>query len=179
MVEEDVEREGQGVLQGKKVIVSSQSDADSLAQGGYGVKAEKTKLALTLPEALHLVAEKRLKVLADDVEVEFPELLRKARSEDPEVWAKYILYRDLRSRGYVVREGSIGEMGFRVYERGAYPKKAAKYVVFPIWERNPVALSRLSEVLRSAEAAKKKLIIAVIDRHGEIVYYSLTQYNPY
>lgn len=184
MAEEEGEQEGreraaQGTPEGKRVIISSQSDADSLAQSGYGVRVEKTKLALNLPEALYLVAEKRLRVLAEDVEIEFPELLRRARGEDPEVWAKYILYRDLRSRGYVVREGSIGEAGFRVYERGTYPKKAAKYVVFPVREGSPVSLSYLDEVLRSAEAAKKKLIIAVIDRHGEIVYYSLTQFSPY
>jgi len=177
--QEEKVREGQGNLEGKKVIISSQSDADSLAQSGYGVRVDKTKLALTLPEALYLLAEKRLKVVAEGVEVEFPEFLRISREADPEIWAKYVLYRDLKSRGYVVREGSIGATGFRVYERGAYPKKAAKYVVFPVWEGNPVSLSYLSEVLRSAEAAKKKLIIAVIDRHGEIVYYSLTQYNPY
>jgi len=177
--EEGREPSGQGVLQGKKVMVSSQSDADSLAESGYGVRTEKTKLALTLPEALYLASEKRLRVLAEGVEIEFPELLRRCRGEDPEVWAKYVLYRDLRSRGYVVREGSIGGMGFRVYERGAYPKKAAKYVVFPVREGNPVSMSRLSEVLLTAEAAKKKPIIAVIDRRGEIVYYSLTQYNPY
>lgn len=179
MKQEGRERVAQGTLEGRRVIISSQSDADSLAQGGYGVRVEKTKLALTFHEALYLVAEKRLKALAEEDELGFQELLRKARGEDPEVWAKYIIYRDLRSRGYVVREGSIGEMVFRVYERGAYPKKVAKYIVYPVQEGNPVMISHLSEVLRSAEAVKKKLIIAVIDRHGEIVYYSLTQYNPY
>jgi tRNA-intron endonuclease len=168
----------QGILERRRVIVSSQSDADSLAQNGYGVRVEKIRLALTFAEALYLVAEKRLKVIANNSEIDLPELLKETMAEDSEVWAKYVLYRDLRSRGYVVREGSIGETGLRVYERGTYPEKAAKYVVFPVREGNPVSVSHLSEVLHLAEGTKKRLIIAVIDRHGEIVYYSLTQYSP-
>ncbi|MCJ7631123.1 tRNA-intron lyase [Candidatus Bathyarchaeota archaeon] len=181
--EEEKEKSGEsateGILQGKKIIISLQCDADSLAQSGYGVRVEKTKLSLALYEALYLVSEKRLRVVSEDHEIEFQELLRKSRTEDPDVWSKYVLYRDLRSRGYVVREGSIGEVGFRVYERGAYPEKAAKYEVFSVRDGSPVSVSYLNEVLRSAEGAKKKLIVAVIDRHGEIVYYSLMQYSPY
>ena len=180
---EEKEKSGEnatkGILQGKKIIISLQSDADSLAQSGYGVRVEKTKLSLALYEALYLVSEKRLCVVSEDHEIDFQELLRKSRTEDPDIWSKYVLYRDLRSRGYVVREGSIGKLGFRVYERGTYPKKAAKYEVFSVREGDPVSVSHLNEVLRSAEGAKKKLIVAVIDRHGEIVYYSLTQYSPY
>ncbi len=177
--EKSRENETKGDLQGNKIIISLPSDVDSLAQSGYGFRVEKTKLSLALHEALYLVSEKRLRVVYEDQEIEFQELLRKSMTKDPDVWSKYVLYRDLRSRGYVVREGSIGRVGFRVYERGAYPKKAAKYEVFPVREGGPVSVSYLNEVARSAEGAKKKLIVAVIDRHGEIVYYSLTKYSPY
>jgi len=168
----------EAILRDGKVNVSSQSEADSLAQSGYGVRIEKNKLQLNLPEALYLVAEQRLRVTEGDARLEFQELLRRARRCDSDVWAKYILYRDLRSRGYVVREGSIGGTEFRVYERGEYPDKAAKYEVFTIREGIPLPVSRLSSVLRLSEAAKKRLIIAVVDRHGEVVYYSLAEYSP-
>lgn len=177
-VEEATQITTKGILQGNKVVIPSQSDADSLAQSGYGVRVEKTKLSLALYEALYLVGEKRLSILSEGVEVEFPNFLRESRRYDPDVWVKYVLYRDLRSRGYIIREGSIGDIGFRVYERGAYPDKAAKYEVFPIREGKPISVIHLNEVLHLAEGLKKKLIIAVIDRHGEIVYYSLNQYNP-
>lgn len=168
----------EGLLEDGKVKVLSQSEADSLAQSGYGVRVGKNKLELNLAEALYLVAEERLRVAEDDARLEFQELLRRARRCDSEVWEKYILYRDLRSRGYVVREGSIGWTEFRVYERGEYPDKAAKYEVFTIREGSPLPVSRLSSVLRLSEAAKKRLIIAVVDRHGEVVYYSLAEYSP-
>ena len=167
-----------GDFQDNRVVVYSQSDVDSLAQNGYGTKFEKTKLSLSLYEALFLVDQKRLCVESQNSEVSFPDLLRKSRLIDKDVWTKYVLYRDLRSRGYVVREGSLGDIGFRVYDRGEYPKKAAKYVVFPVREGKPVPVSYLDEILHLSESAKKKLIVAVIDRHGDTVYYSLTQYSP-
>lgn len=167
-----------GYLEGNKVVVCSQSDVDSLAQNGYGTRFEKTKLSLSLYEALFLLDQKRLMVKRQNNEVSFPDLLRESRVVDKDIWTKYVLYRDLRSRGYVVRESSLGDIGYRVYDRGEYPKKAAKYVVFPVREGKPVLVSHLDEILHLSESAKKKLIVAVVDRHGDTVYYSLTQYSP-
>ncbi len=167
-----------GELQGSNIIVSVQSSVDSLAQNGYGTRVGKTKLSLALYEALFLLDQKRLVVSFQNDDIGFAELLRNSRSLDKDIWTRYILYRDLRSRGYVVRESSVGGIGFRVYDRGDYPKKAAKYVVYPIMEGASLTIGHLADVLRSAEGAKKKLITAVIDRHGETIYYSLTQYSP-
>jgi tRNA-intron endonuclease len=177
-VEKNSNASATGYLEDNKVVVCSQSDADALAQNGYGTRFEKTKLSLSLYEALFLLDQKRLLVKRQNNEVSFQDLLRESRVVDKDIWTKYVLYRDLRSRGYVVRESSLGDIGYRVYDRGEYPKKAAKYVVFPVREGKPVSASHLDEILHLSESAKKKLIVAVIDRHGDTVYYSLTQYSP-
>ena len=39
-----------------------------------------------------------------------------------------MIYRDLRSKGYVVKEGFGFGNDFRIYERGEYGKKPSKYV---------------------------------------------------
>ena len=83
----------------------------------------------------------------------------------------------MRSRGYVVREGVGWGISFRVYERGAYGERAAKYMILAICEGAPLPVEKLEEVLRLAQNNKKELIVAVMDRRGEIVYYSLAQLN--
>ena len=110
-------------------------------------------------------------------ELNFKSLLEKFQSEDNDIWTNYLVYRDLRRRGYVVREGAGWGITFRVYSRGSYNKKAAKYLIFITCEGNSVPIEKLKEVLQLVQGMKKELIIAVMDRRGEIVYYQLTTLN--
>lgn len=174
-----VTREVEAILSNGDIVVPSREDADMLFQSGYGTLREDKSAALSRCEALYLLAEGRTKVVegAKKGEIAFKPLLERFRTEDPEIWTRYIIFRDLRSRGYVVKEGVGWGIDFRVYERGTYHKKAAKYVVYAICEGNPIPASKLEEILRLVHGMKRELIVAVADRRGEIVYYSLARFN--
>ncbi len=160
----------------KGVLVSSPEDIEGLSLRGYGV-SENKKLLLTFYEALFLVSKNILQV--DDgktgKEVSFQDLLRCFQLVDEDAWVKYLIYRDLRSRGYVAREGFGLGIDFRVYERGEYGKETARYLIFGIQEGKPVLVEELARTLKYAQSLKKKLVLAVINRRGEVVYYSLSQ----
>ena len=163
-----------------KVIISNQADAETFRQIGFGIEVDdKPDLALSSWEALYLLSSKRIMVSDNETEKElnFQSLFEKFRSEDGEIWTKYLVYRDLRRRGYVVREGVGWGITFRVYSRGSYGKKAAKYLIFITREGNSIPIDKLREVLQLVQGMKKELIIAVMDRRGEIVYYQLTTLN--
>ncbi len=173
-------REVEAFLLKGEVTVLSKEDADMLFQNGYGTfREDKRSSVLSRCEALYLLAEKRIKLLDEDSkgEVPFQSLLEKFRVEDPEVWIRYLTFRDLRSRGYVVKDGIGLGVDFRVYERGQYHVKPAKYVVFAISEGSPIPASKLGEILKLIHGMKRELIVAVMDRRGEIVYYSLSWLN--
>ncbi len=160
------------------VIIPSQKDADFLYKSGYGILHEEDEGSiLGSCETLYLVTEKRLHIIdhKNHKELNFQALLEKFRGKDAEIWTRYLIYRDLRSRGYVVRDGFSFGIDFRLYERGKYGEQAAKYVVFGICEGIPTPIKKLSEVLRFVQSTKKSLILAVVDRRGEIVYYSLSK----
>lgn len=170
----------EAVFKDEEVIVPAQEDADQLLRGGYGVACEKESGAvLASYEALYLQSEDRISVV--DCEsgeaLDAQSLLERLRALDAEAWTKYLIYRDLRSRGYVVREGVGWGINFRVYERGAYGERAAKYMIQAIVEGAAIPVGKLEEALRLARNNKKELIVAVMDRRGEIVYYSLDQLN--
>ena len=158
------------------VLVSSQEDIDDLSSRGYGV-LENGKLVLTFYEALFLLSKGILEIEDEEtgVGVDFPGLLKRFQLADENAWVKYLIYRDLRSRGYVAREGFGLGMDFRVYERGEYGKETAKYLIFGIQEGQPVSVEDLARALRHVQSLKKKLVLAVINRRGEVVYYSLSQ----
>lgn len=172
-------RKVEAVLSEEGVAVPLREDADMLIQSGYGTLDKDKGAVLSRCEALYLLAEDRISVVegAEKVEVAFRPLLERLRAEDPEIWIRYLIFRDLRSRGYVAKEGFGWGIDFRVYERGTYRKKAAKYVVYAICEGSPMPTRRLEEVLRLVHGTKKELIVAVVDRRGEIVYYSLARFN--
>jgi tRNA-intron endonuclease len=64
---------------------------------------------------------------------------------------------------------------FRVYERGDYSKDTAKYLVVSVQEGKPIAVESLSRALTQSLSLKKELVLAVMNRRGEIVYYSVSE----
>ncbi len=54
--------------------------------------------------------------------VDFQSLLHCYEVQNENAWVNYLVYRDLRSRGYVVSEGFGGGIDFRIYERGPMAK---------------------------------------------------------
>jgi tRNA-intron endonuclease len=164
-----------GLLQEKSVRVSKKENVDQLSSRGYGV-AEKNELLLTFDEALYLIDKGLLEVEDEKGEkADFQTVLQRYKRTDENAWARYLAYRDLRSRGYVVREGFGVGVDFRVYERGEYSKDTAKYLILSIQEGKPVSLEDLTNVLKQCQSLKKELVLAVMNRRGETVYYSVSE----
>jgi len=164
-----------GLLMDKGVKVSVKKDVEELSSRGYGV-TEDSGLLLAFYEALYLLDKGMLETKDENGEsVGFQKLLQCYESVDGNAWAKYLSYRDLRSRGYVVREGFGLGIDFRVYERGEYSKDTAKYLVSSVQEGKPVSLEDLTTALKHSQSLKKELILAVMNRRGETVYYSVSQ----
>jgi len=164
-----------GLLAEENVRIPNRSSADRLSSGGYGVSQDK-EFRLAFFEALYLLDKGMLEV--EDTKgkkVDFQKLLQRYEGSDGNAWVKYLAYRDLRSRGYVVREGFGLGVDFRVYERGEYSKNTAKYLILSIQEGKPTSLETLTNVLKQCQSLKKELILAVMNRRGEIVYYSVSQ----
>jgi tRNA-intron endonuclease len=165
-------------LREKDAVVSSAEDIEELASRGYGTSEDKN-LVLTFCEALFLLSkgiiELRAQTRKTQKKIGFQQLLSHYQTLDENAWAKYLIYRDLRSRGYVAREGFGLGIDFRVYERGEYGTATAKYLVFGIQEGQPVTLDELSRTLKYVHRQKKNLVLAVLNRRGEVVYYSLSK----
>jgi len=163
-------------LREKNVIVSSPENVEELASRGYGTQEDKN-LILTLYEALFLMNKGIVEVETRKTrkKIDFQILLTHCKALDENAWAKYLIYRDLRSRGYVAREGFGLGIDFRMYERGEYGTATAKYLVLGIQEGQPVSMEELTRALKYVHNLKKNLVLAVLNRRGEVVYYSLSK----
>jgi tRNA-intron endonuclease len=115
-----------------------------------------------------------LGVKAKKGDADFQTVLKAYEKVDENAWMHFIVYRDLRSRGYVVREGFGAAIDFRIYNRGEYGKDSAAFLVLSTQEGKPLPMDALSGALSQTQSLKKELILAVINRRGEIVYYSVS-----
>ena len=160
------------------VTVSSPEGIEEFSLKGYGVD-EDGKLQLTFYEALFLLGKGAITVTDKETKKKmvFQDLLKRFQQVDKDAWVRYLIYRDLRGRGYVAREGFGLGIDFRVYERGDHGRETAKHLIFGIQEGQPVTVEKLARTQRYVQNLKKNLVLAVINRRGEIVYYSLSELN--
>jgi len=163
----------EGVLTKKSLIkIVDTRSQDQLRNKGFGDKEDNDYLLETY-EALYLLYLNKLVITNGSID-NFGSLLKHVLKYDKEIVTRFLVYRDLRSRGYVVKEGFGFGADFRVYERGEYEKKRAKYVVFCINEGINVKVGELSKKVREIETMGKNAIAAVVERRGEVIYYKLT-----
>jgi tRNA-intron endonuclease, archaea type len=174
-VEEEQVRPFKATLVEGDVKVTEKERFGELEESGYGSR-EGEELALRDYEALYLLYAKKLDLEEKGAKkVSFERLAELSQKKAGDSWTKFVIYRDLRSRGYIVREGFGFGTDLRVYERGDYPKKPAKYVVFALDEGIEKEMADLQKSVKEMAKMGKEAIIAVIERRGEVIYYKVSR----
>jgi tRNA-intron endonuclease, archaea type len=157
------------------VVVEESDRLGELEEVGYGERQGKA-IRLKDFEALYLLYSARMSLKdAKGKDVTFEELAKANQARVKDSWTKFIIYRDLRSRGYVVKDGFGFGTDLRVYERGDFPAKAAKFVIFALDEGTEKSLGDLRDSVRQIVRMGKEAIVAVIERRGEVIYYRVTK----
>jgi len=175
--EETTEEPAEAIFEHRKGYVG-RDDADRISQQGfYGNRTDDNRLELEPVELLHLIERKRLVVRKPDGEIIGPDIIvNELIDDDPDLWTRYLVFRDLRSRGYAVRQGFGSGIGFRVYARGDKPGVAsASQLVYVLKEGVPISLSDLDMVTQTAIGSRKKLVFALVDQNGEVNFYRVAQ----
>ncbi len=134
---------------------------------GFGTRSGK-KLELSPYEAFFLSEKGRIKVTDEDKQknLSLHDLVKKLSMGKQEIWIRYLVYRDLRERGYIVRETK--KVDFEIHGKGA-----DRRLISIVYEGGESSLHELTNLLRYAARQKKELILAVIDRRTDLVYYSI------
>jgi tRNA-intron endonuclease len=168
-----------GELSGNVVLVYSESQASQLYNKGYfGDPQSGGALRLQLIEAIYLIETSRLEVIKNDKNVALKDIIAMANESQSNFEIKYLVYRDLRQRGYVVKP-NLEPLDFRVFPRGGGPNLTpTKYWVLAISERAIFSLSSLSRCLDDVLRKKKQLLIGVVDEESDLTYYMAKKIKP-
>jgi len=163
------------VLAGKDIIVHDHQDARIIYDNGYYGSLQKDKtLSLYFDEALHLLERGVIKIMAQKKTLTLSECTKIFTENMEGFWKDYLVYKDLRNRGYILGRGMSKLVKYRLYPRGAkIGQDVAKTMICPLSEGKSINLEELDEIITQAQSAKKKLLIACVDRLGDVSYYEL------
>jgi len=177
----------EGIIEDDKVIISDKECIEEFYNNSYIgtlVKEDDDEDILVLEpiEVLLLCERNRILMYIENNKknalYDFEGLLSYFSQFDDRLWQKYIIYMDLRKRGYIVRTGYGEGIDFRVYKRGAdFEKDSAKFLIYPVFEGYPIDLKELDKMSRVAMSSRKDLIVATVDRLSKPIYYSVNKFE--
>ncbi|HNX17763.1 MAG TPA: tRNA-intron lyase [Methanoregula sp.] len=134
-------------------------------QSGYG-RPEGDGIRLAPQEALYLLLRQKITVPG----YTFDTLLAKC-ADQKNFLRSFLVYRDLRERGYVVQ---TGPHDYRVFRRGQRPGTGESlYLVRVLSERDPIRFEKLIEEVVTAKNMRKQYVLAVVDDEDELTYYEI------
>jgi tRNA-intron endonuclease len=149
------------------------------AKGYFGTPTPDGGLTLDRYEAVYLTEMGRAEVAASaGRRTGWATVFRRAVRTDSGFAVRYLVYRDLRQRGYVVR-ATPPPVAFSVLPRGGILHKTpSRYWVEALSERVPFDLARLFDLADRAQSAKKLLLLALVDEESDLTYYRVRRAAP-
>jgi tRNA-intron endonuclease, archaea type len=160
--------------------VLTDPDEVSLVHGrGYYGTVTGGALALDRFETVYLAEAGRVDLVdGRGRSAPWPRIFRAAARADRDFDVRYVVYRDLRQRGYVVR-ANPPPAAFAVLPRGGVLNKTpARYWVAVETERTPFDLAGLMALAERALSARKQLLLALVDEESDLTYYRVRRPDP-
>jgi len=168
------------IIVGSKALVYDKEFGNALFRNFFGKPFAQQKprpdreyeppFVLSLYEALYLCRKGVLIPVIEGRDSTCEELEKYAEETVPSFKLRYIVFEDLRNRGYIVRSGMKFGADFAVYEVGP-GYEHAPYVVSVVdrdCELDPVELVLIG---RLSHSVRKKSVLAIVDqREKEVTY---------
>ncbi len=173
-----------------KVYSSDKKIYEKLFKSKYFGKylEDEQMVVFSLPEAMYLL-DKGMAEIKDVSKNKFftkEEFYKKCCLLDKEFPQKYVVFKDLRDRGYVVKSGFKFGTHFRVYDKGVNPYKEGektktehtKFNVHAFSENKLFSFHELSRYVRLSQNIRAKALVAIVDEENEVTYYLVSRIKP-
>jgi tRNA-intron endonuclease len=170
-----VERNISGELKGEHIIIKDKKSGSRLYNRGlFGTPLSGGGLQLELIEGFYLLDSEKIRVFKSGIELNLKDFLTYITKLEPTFEIKYIVYRDLRQRGHIVKPSNVTD--FVIHdtknESGAgAQRRPIKYWSIAISERAKFKIAELSDLILTANQTRKNILIGVVDEEGDLTYY--------
>jgi len=158
------------------VIVADQKEGSQIYnKGNFGYPLSGGSLELDLIEATFLLETGRLEVLRGNGKMTFESLFTYSSSVSDGFDIRYMVYRDIRQRGFVVK-AETSDHDLSVFPRGKTLSNARpKYLVKSVSERTAFSVDALMELADTTSSKGKELLFGIVDEEGDLTYYVVSK----
>lgn len=164
------------ILLNDRVIVKDEN-AHNLYNKRYYGNLTDSGLELSFIEALFLLTKNKIEIYDDDTLITKEDLTDIIRQKH--IFSHYLVYKDLRIRGYIIKTGFKYGSDFRIYERGHAPGDGhSNFLVKILSEEQEIKVRDFSSYVRVAHGVRKTLLLAVVDDEYDITYYDIEWTKP-
>ena len=165
---------------GRETVYSETKEAKDLyAKSRFGEEKEK-QVVYSLVESFYLLESKKMSVFdRSNKRINEKSFVSKAIKTEPNFKIRYIVFKDLRNRGYIIKTALKFGADFRVYDRGIKPgDDHAKWIVFPVFEGETLTWYEWAAKNRVAHSTRKKLLLAIVDVEYDVSYWEANWIKP-
>ncbi|MEK6892929.1 MAG: tRNA-intron lyase [Nanoarchaeota archaeon] len=160
-------------------ITSLSEDAFSFYEKSCFGEKKRNKIEYTGVEALFLIEEGKMKTFSGKKSISFDELNKKIKKRDEKIEIKFVVYQDLRKRGYIIKTALKFGAEFRVYDKGVKPgENHARWILFTVKEHDALNWHDFAAKNRVAHSTQKNLLIAIVDEESDVSYYECQWLRP-
>jgi len=157
-----------GELIDGEIIVKKPKDVGRLYnKSRFGKSLTGNKLQLDLLEGVFLLDEEKIRIYHKKEELDFQNLVNIAAQSIPEFEIRYLVFKDLRNRGHVIKLCEEDKIT-------TFYEFKQKFLISVFSERDVVDMKETRNLIRDVEERKKELWFGIVDEEGDITYYEVS-----
>ncbi|NCO17936.1 tRNA-intron lyase [Candidatus Pacearchaeota archaeon CG09_land_8_20_14_0_10_30_9] len=157
-----------------KNISSNSKKAYTLSKENFFGELTSGKVIYSLQEGFFLFKNKEMGILQNKKNLNENEVLKKFLKIDKEFSSKYQVFESLRKKGLILKSGIKYGADFSVYEKGKKPGKDHSSFLLSVEPfSKKVNWEKFILKNRVANSTKKKVLLAIQDEEGNILYYRI------
>jgi len=154
----------------KNVYQSNREEAIALASKSNIGEIKNGKVIYSILEVLYLLDKNKAELIEKNKALKFNEFMK----QNKKLHTIYEVFKDLRDKGHVIKEGMKFGADFRVYEKGDKPgKNHAKYLLHILPSSKKLSPKDFAAKARVAHSTNKILLMALVDSEGDVSYYEI------
>jgi len=166
-----------GEIVDNKIIVKKPKDVGRLYnKSRFGKTITENKLVLDLIEGVFLLDEEKLRLFHDGEEIYLQDLVKISAGQIPQFEIKYLIFRNLRKRGYSVKINKENkDYDFCLIKKeDNFEERESLCFITAFSERDIITINKIKRLIRTAISINGDLWFAIVDEEGDITYYDVS-----
>lgn len=164
------------IIEKNRGLVKDNNLKSQLTQKGFGFR-KGLEIYLDLFECLYFLEKKKITIADENKKaISQKELEKKCNKEISDFSEKYLVFKELMNKGYVVKDGNIFGFDFRVYKKSKAGEHTHTEMVVDVFKNTKIYTKQIIKSERLATTINAKFVIALVDKEEKIQFLKIEKF---